>query len=165
MNVYADSNTVNHESFEAIESIMHNSHGVKIWDEYSVNIINFNAGIVTTDIDSIRKIAFPTSFGISVVSASNTPVSGVEVNLYGVRFASYKISTPPVLSGTTDESGDLIFTKNPFLSGTNEQLEYLNFLISCIKGVDTVYTWLPIYDVSNSWFVNPDTVYKAVVQF
>ncbi len=135
----------------------------RLWDTYSINMINYNGRSFSVDRD-IEFKAFPKSIGLSIKSKSGIPVVGADVKVYGVIMGEHRVCPNEIISGKSNSKGIFNFPRNPYLNNLLNQFMYKNVLISAIANCDTTWTWLPFYDPSNAWFKNPDTVFtKAII--
>lgn len=165
--VIAANNPVNGQQYDPVHSFMNSCHNYTTWDYYSINIINHNADEVFYKPNFAIAAGFlPAYMGATVRSGTGVPVQGAEINLYGVLWnPSGTVGVPAVLSGTTDSNGEFVFPGNPFVPDTTDKMIYSNFLVQAVQAQDTAYAWMPVNEVGSAYFANPDTSYKAILQF
>lgn len=160
--VLAENNPLNNQGFIAMESIMSSPEDSGPWDSYNVNLLNTYKDEFT--FLDIKHSAFPLSMGIYVESSTGNPVENAEVKLYGVTIDQGMIDSNDVLlSGNTSTNGEFEFQKNPYLYEASENFKYDNILISVSSSDSTTCTWMPFYEPSNAWFINPNTVFRKKV--
>lgn len=163
--VDAANNPISHTDYNVtIESIMNYPYGINVWDEASVNLINYYDDDYYLKPNIINR-SFPASMGIIVKSSIGSDLPGASVNLYGIKLLSSTVDNSPVLSGITGASGEFVFPVNPYNPDSSDYLNYYNMLISVEFEGDTVYAWEPVFDATNAWFANPDSTYRIVVHF
>jgi hypothetical protein len=157
LQVLADSNRVNGKAFNSDTSLMNSCYGISVWDMHSVNIINNDSDIVLANVNYITS-KFPDTIGIRVTDSIGNPLNGVSLKVYPVYWYTYSIDTIPAYSGMTNSSGKYIFSSDPFVPGINGypwKIKYCNFLVRAIYNQDTVYAWMPVNVVQNSYFADP----------
>jgi len=167
LRVLADSNNVNGTAFYSDTSIMNTCYGISMWDAHSVNIINNNTDVVQTNVDYITS-KFPETIGILVTDSSDNPLTGVLIKTYPVYWYTYSVDTIPVYSGYTNSLGKFIYSSNPFVPETTGypwNIKYCNFLIQAIYNQDTIYEWMPLNIVQNSYFANSTEPYFLQMKF
>lgn len=163
--VYAEKNPISNSDYDVtIESIMNYPYGVDIWDEASINLINYYSDEYYIKPNIINR-AFPASMGIIAKSSKGVRLPGASVNLYGIKLVSSSVDKNPVLSGTTDSKGEFIFPVNIYNPDSSDFIMYYNMLISLEFEGDTVFAWEPVFNVANAWFANPDSLYRVIVHF
>jgi len=162
--VAASGNPINGSAYTAIQSIMSNPQKYATWDTFNIHIINYYKNRFSI-LPAIFSTSFPFSMGVSAVSNTGQPLQNASIDLFGIKWASYTVSTTAITSGITDSSGDFVFASNPFTMMGTDSIVYGNFLIRAINNSDTAYTWLPINDPGNAWFANPDTLYRKKITF
>ena len=143
---------------------MNYPYGINIWDEASINLINYYDDDYYLKPNIINR-SFPASMGIIAKSSIGAELQGASVNLYGIRLLSNTVNNDPVLSGVTDASGEYVFPVNPYNPDSSDFIMYYNMLISVEFEGDTVYAWEPVFDAANAWFANPDSTYRIIVHF
>jgi hypothetical protein len=165
--VSAPNNPVNGQPYAAEYSIMNYPYGVQVWDEHTVNLINRTADTVISSSVYIDE-SFPAGISIAVRdSTGSSPLQGALVNLYPVNWYSNTLSASYAFSGSTTSDGIFQPSSNPFgpfVSGHPWEMEYPNFLVSCQLNAVSVYGWLPITSVQNSYFANNDTTFQLVLK-
>lgn len=164
LHVDADKNHINSEAYTGVPSIMSSPNKYSVWDQYSINLINSHVDTATI-LPEIKFQAFPKSMGFYVRTASNTPIPDVKVDLYGVIMNENRLTNTPVSTGTTDVNGEYLFDKFLFTNSSADKFDYYNFLAVVINSTDTSYSWLPVTDVSNAYFANPDTTFRLEFVF
>ncbi len=168
MNLYstvvkAKNNPVNGLAFGGVPSVMNDQFGGVIWDQFSINVINYYGREKFNGPELYLKV-FPPQMGIKALTPDGNSVTNANVNLYGVEWYELKLDSLPFVNGATDSNGEFIFDNNPYVSVNPDSLKYSNFLIEVAKNNDTVYSWMPVYDIGNVWFLNNDTTYIKVVK-
>jgi hypothetical protein len=164
LHVDADKNHINNEAYTGPPSIMSSSQKYSVWDQYSINLINSHTDIASI-LPEVKFEAFPKSMGFFVNNASNTPIPDVQIDLYGVIMNENRITDTALYTGTTDSTGEYLFDKFIFTNAAADKFDYYNFLAVIINNPDTSYAWLPVTEVSNAWFANPDTTYRVNISF
>ena len=168
LQVLADSNKVNGQAFQSDTSIMNYSYGISVWDTHSVNIINLNTDIVLTNALYITS-KFPDSIGIiTTKGTNNVPINNVKLEVFPVKWYTYKVLNNPLLIAFTDTSGKFNFISNPFSPNTPGfawNIVYCNFLIRAVYDNDTIYKWMPLNEVQNSYFADPSLPYFLSIVF
>ncbi len=155
-------NYVNNTGYESIESILNEPVGTDMWDDYSINVLNYNKNELLNEVDILHK-AFPNQMGV-IVSDTSGAVSSALINVYVSEFNTQTINSQPLLSGgTTDNNGKYLFTDNPFKPYGSNTAENGIALIEVVYNADTAYSWFPINEAGNAWFENSDTtLYKEI---
>ncbi len=164
LDVSANKNPINGESFTTGPGFMYKCHESRIWDWYSIHLINSYTDEVFSE-NVLLPQAIPSSLGVITRSNTGMPVAGAVVNCYGVKWNSWAVNDTSVLAGTTDTNGEFLFPGNPFSATFKDTVIYTNFLIQAVNGQDTAFTWLPLNAVGSAWFVNPDTTFREQIQF
>jgi|GEM_PF-1830054 len=161
-----DKNKINGEQFFGSKSMMNSPLQYQDWDMFSIHIINYHKNNYSTLPDIINSV-FPSSMGVKAQTAPGLPVSDVKIDLFGVKWASYAVTDTPLVSGVTDSAGEYKFKSNPFKLGNiiTDEIKYGNYLIRGISAADTAYTWMPVTDVGNAWFENPNAPFRAHLVF
>lgn len=162
--VDATKNAVNYTAFTAIPSIMNNPEIYTSWDDYSVSIINYNAGNVGSERD-IVKTAFPDTMGIMVTTASGSAVPGARIQVFGSVLDTRAVHDSTLATGLTDDNWRFVFPSNPFMTNATESLAYGTLLIITIASGDTTSTWLPLYEAGNAYFKNSTASFYKEVKF
>ncbi|GAB4049809.1 hypothetical protein [Spirosoma litoris] len=149
-------NSVNGQTFEPVNSIMNFPYGNIVWDEYTTNLLNSTGGDpIVGDQWIIRP--FPNTMGIKAVNASGATLANVKLELFGVDWFSYSVSTAPILTTSTNINGTYSFQTNPFQPATTGYpwtMRYANFLVKATYNSFVIYRWMPLYDVQNAYFKN-----------
>jgi len=157
-----DKNPVNGQQYRTKSCFMNNNHSSRVWDYYSINIINRHTDRVFTQYETVIAAKFlPTTIGAVVKSGSGSAVSGAGVKLYGVKWGTYRVDSLPVITGLTGADGSFDFPANPFTLDTSAAMLYSNFVVQATAAQDTAYTWMPVSEAGSAWFANPDTVYMV----
>ena len=168
LNVDSTKNPVNNKGYYGINSYMNVSYESfnrqKVWDEYSINIVNHNATVIGSERDILYE-AFPDYTGILVKSSAGLPLEGADVEVYGSILDSDSINSVPVFQGTTGANGALLFPDNPFEPDPGNTFKYGNLLVLALFGGDTTYAWFPLFEASNSYFNNPDITFFKEISF
>jgi len=167
LQVLADSNKVNGEAFYSDTSIMNTCYGISVWDLHSISIINNNADVVQTNVNYITS-KFPNTMGIIVTDSSDNPLTGVSVRAYPIYWYTYSVDTISIYPGHTNSSGEFIFSSNPYVAGVTGypwNIKFCNFLVQAIYNQDTIYEWMPLNVVQNSYFTNPAEPYFLNMKF
>jgi hypothetical protein len=159
-------NMVNKAAFHEVPSIMSDPLKYTTWDDYSISIINYNAGNVGSE-RGILAAAFADTLGIAAVSAANgSVISDAEIIVYRSALNSRTLSSDRILIGSTDKFGRSRFLNNPFLSDSTGNLVYGNLLITMIASTgDTASAWFPVCEAGNAYFKNPAASYYKVIRF
>ncbi|KMQ49790.1 hypothetical protein CHISP_3307 [Chitinispirillum alkaliphilum] len=150
LNVNEENNPVNNESFRAPQSVMNNS-GSPVWDEYSVNMINYYQNRFSI-LPEIAPLAFPDTIALKIEKGDQYQGETI-VRLYPVNWYG-QVSESAEITFTTDSAGKATLEQNPFTEEGEDRIVYPNFLIEIITLEDTLYDWFPFYEVSNAWFEN-----------
>ena len=164
LHVDADKNHINNEAYTGVPSIMSSPKNYSVWDQYSIHLINSHAEKASI-LPEVKFKAFPESMGFYVSTASNTPIPDVTVDLYGVIMDENRLTDTPLFTGTTDVNGEYLFDKFLFTNSSADKFDYYNFLAVVIHSTDTSFAWLPVTDVSNAYFANPDTTFRLEFVF
>jgi hypothetical protein len=154
LRVDGKNNPVSQETFEPMKSIMNYPYGNITWDEHTTNLLNSTAGSPITGEKYITE-AFPDTIAIKVVNARRRAIKNAMVAVYPVNWFSYSVTDTPILTAKTDNNGIYQFLSNPYQPATNNfpwHIRYGNFLIKAVVNSVTVYTWMPLYDVQNTYF-------------
>lgn len=161
-------NPVNGQSFEPVSSIMNYPYGNITWDEHTTNLLNSTADRPLEGDQWIVR-PFPNTIGINVTNQQGVPLSNATIEVYPVDWYSATVTATPVLTVTTDGTGNYTFPTNPFRpssSGFPWTMRYGNFLIKATYGSSVQYKWMPIYDVQNLYFKGgPNTAYTPAFIF
>jgi hypothetical protein len=132
------------------------------WDDYSVSIINHNAGSVGFERDIVTA-AFPDTLGVSVTAAGEG--AAAEITVYGSLLNSRSVGAAPLFSGTADRNGRFVFPHNPFFADSTKRIIYGNLLIIATLLGDTASAWLPLCEAGNSYFRNPAAAFYGEIRF
>ena len=159
LQVDADKNHINSEAYTGAPSIMSSPKNYSVWDQYSINLINSHAEKASI-LPEVKFEAFPESMGLYVSTAANIPIPDVKVDLYGVIMDQNGLTNTPLFTGTTDVNGVYLFDKFLFTNSSADKFDYYNFLAVVINSSDTSYAWIPVTDLGNAWFANPDTTFR-----
>ncbi|WP_338870569.1 hypothetical protein WBJ53_23110 [Spirosoma sp. SC4-14] len=167
LRVEGSKNPVNNQTFEPVNSIMNYPYGNIVWDEYTTNLLNSTAdGPIVGD--KWVTEPFPGSITIKTVDAQRKALPGVSVELYPVEWFSYSVTSTPIFHTTTTTGGLYQFASNPFQPTAINypwHIRYGNFLIKATYNSTVAYTWMPLYDVQNTYFKNGvGSVYTAEIQ-
>lgn len=163
-NVNASGNPITHTSFTAEPSIFHNPELYSEWDDYSISVINYNAGNTGSERE-ILHTAFPDSMGISVTTTSGIAVPDAAVKVYGSILNTASVSEDTLLTGMTDNNGNFLFPFNPFLLKTTGMITCGNLLITITTDSDSTSTWYPVYEAGNAYFSDTSAPYYKEVSF
>jgi hypothetical protein len=165
-NVNAGDNPVNGQQYRTKSCFMNNNHLSRVWDYYSITIINHTADRVFAKYENAIAAEFlPATAGAMVTLASGNPAQGAEVKLYGVRWGTYSVDSTPVISGLTGSDGKFVFPVNPFTLDTSAAMMYTNFVVQAISALETAHAWMPVSEAGGAYFANPDTVYMVNLKF
>ncbi len=156
-------NAVNHTPFDVAPSIMSNPSQYTTWDDYSINVINYNADTVKGERDILYD-AFPDIMGIHVVSKTGEPGQGADIAVYGSELNTGTIDATPLITGTADSNGRFLFSTNPFKTSADEII-YGTLLLSAVLDGDTAYTWFAMNNAGCAYFANPDTTLLIPISF
>ncbi|NID08982.1 Ig-like domain-containing protein [Fibrivirga algicola] len=154
LKVDADKNPVNHTAFQPIQSIMDYPYGNIRWDEHTVNIIN-STGSAPILNESYITTAFPANLIIKSTDSQGIPIENTAIDLYPVNWFSYSVSPTPSYKAGTTNKGLFRFPVNPFQPGIIDypwHIKYSNFLVKATYKNDTLFQWMPLYDVQNTFF-------------
>ncbi|GAB3033126.1 T9SS type A sorting domain-containing protein [Spirosoma pulveris] len=168
LRVEGKNNPVNLETFEPVNSIMNYPYGNITWDEHTTNLLNTTGGQPVEGEKYITD-AFPDTMGIQVVDAQGRPLKNTVLTVYPVNWFSYSVTNTPILTAKTTDNGRFQFSSNPYQPDTKDypwHIRYCNFLVKAVLNSDTVYTWIPLYDVQNAYFKKGSkAAYNAQVVF
>jgi len=154
LKVDADKNPVNHTAFQPIQSIMDYPYGNIRWDEHTVNIIN-STGSAPVLNESYITTAFPANLIIKSTDSQGIPLENTAIDLYPVNWFSYSVSPVSSYKAGTTNKGLFRFPVNPFQPGTVDypwHIKYSNFLVKATYKKDTLFQWMPLYEVQNTFF-------------
>jgi hypothetical protein len=154
--VSGTSNPVSGDAYPMDSTIMGSTDLAYLWDEHSINIINWNADRVITSSAYLSQF-FPDTIGIQVITESGNEVAGAQLALYPVEFYTFQVAPVPVATGMTAADGRWLFGSSPFgpnwpMNGVG--IRNANLLIECTLPGDVNYCWLPLPNVQNAWFVD-----------
>lgn len=168
LNVDSTNNPVNGKGYYGLNSYMNVPYFTrfrqKVWDEYSINIVNYNTTVIGSERDILYD-AFPDYTGILVKSSTGSPLEGANVEVYGSILDSDSINSIPIFQGITGANGALLFPDNPFEPDPGNTIKYGNLLVLALFQNDTTYSWFPLFEASNAYFNNPDTTFFKEVSF
>ncbi len=164
LDVLAGNNPINGESYTTDPGFMYKCHESRIWDRYSIHLINYYTDEVFSE-NVLLPQAIPASLGVIARSATGTPLSGSVIHCYPVRWDSWAVTDTAILTGTTDADGVFQFPGNPYSATGKDTVIYTNFLIQAVNGQDTAYSWMPLNKVGEAWFANQDTLYRVGMDF
>ncbi|MEJ2618547.1 MAG: T9SS type A sorting domain-containing protein, partial [Ignavibacteriaceae bacterium] len=160
-------NPINNQAYIAEESIMNYPYGVTVWDQHSINLINFNEDNKTVPINYITE-AFPQNIEILVVDAGKKPISNVVVKLFPIEWYNKKIDENIFYQFTTNSDGLIKFEENPFQPNVSDypwNIRFPNFLIFSENNGSTSFCWLPITKVQNRYFSGELSIYRDTLSF
>ncbi len=163
MNVYDGYNPINGQDYLGVKSIMNIPYGETIWDDCSINIINYYGSQHYEGL--VRDTRFvPDSIIVnSIDGQSGTPLIGAEISVYQVNIRSWAVESTSTVSGITDGSGELLLSLNPYDADDDGVMAALNCLVTSIYNGDTSYCWMPYNDAANSWMEDNNKPYKVIV--
>ncbi|KMQ50590.1 hypothetical protein CHISP_2441 [Chitinispirillum alkaliphilum] len=160
--VQESKNPVNNTSYNSENSIMSWPYDVDNWCKWSQNIINYNKN-KPIDRELVRKTAIP-QIRLNVTDSYGSPVPGAVIELFSVRDSS--VSDTPFLTGITGQNGTIYMPRDVYQRRTGETVSTIfNLLVRASDSDNTAYAWMPVYEVNNAWFENPDTLYQVDLMF
>lgn len=136
-----------------------NYESISNWSPTSEVIMNFTA----TDLQPTAHLAykrFPDTISLQIEDSNLIPLSNVNVEIFAASYLEYTIKDSIAYSGITNGNGLFTLPENPFLNDSKNNPKHTNLLIRTISSGDTLYKWLPLYEVIDSCFTDNIPHYK-----
>lgn len=160
--VYAANNNVTGIDFKLNDYVM-NSRSIDNWSSINSMLINYNNNSFNCDNEVLIR-RFPDSISLKIENSNSLSLSNVKIDIYTVANHNHSVKDSVVYTGTTDNNGEFFFQNNPFIEIDKKSIKHHNLLIRTIYSGDTTYNWLPLFEVSDSCFIDSVMSFQKVIK-